>query len=132
MSLARATPPASLINPESVQTLSDPGFGSMSDGVSAKRQARGRRSRSAATGRKIRGHLRKTFPSRTSPPQSASLPETSRHTAGHGARKASRNTDKKKAPKRIIFIASDQLSPGTLSILKRPKRRWRSPFLLDE
>lgn len=83
--------------------LSVPRFGSMSDGVSVKRQARGLRSLSAATGRKIRGSPKKNIPVAHLPPQSSSLPETSRHTAGHSTRKECRNSTK-----RIIFIVRDR------------------------
>lgn len=132
MVLARATPPPrpsitdkSIICPG--RSLSVPRFASMSEGVSVRRRARGLRSLSAATGRKIRGSRKKNIPLAHLPPpvfQSSSLPETSRHAAGHGARKESRNTKgkKKTATKRIIFVVRERAIIGNSFHIKTTRR----------
>lgn len=92
------------------RSLSVPRFGSVSGGVSVRRQARGLRSRSVATGRKIRGHQRKTFPSRTSPLRPhpcQKLPDILQGTV-HGKRAGTGERGGKKATKRIIFIVRDR------------------------
>lgn len=94
------------------RSLSVPCFGSVSGSVSVRRQARGLRSLSAATGRKIRGHQRKTFPShppRPRPHPCQKLPDILQGRA-HGKIAGTRERERereKKATKRIIFIVID-------------------------
>lgn len=59
----------------------------------------------SATGRKIRGRQAKTFTWRTSPPQSSSLPETSRHTTGRRTRGERRDKKRFQVKCRLFFAA---------------------------
>lgn len=134
MVLARATPPRPSITDKSIicpgWSLSVPRFASMSEGVSVRRRARGLRSLSAATGRKIRtgGHRRKTFPSRTSPPPPSfsphpcqKLPDILQGTA-HGKRAGTPKEKKKTATKRIIFVVRERAIIGNSFHIKTTRQ----------
>lgn len=108
------------------RSLSVPRFGSMSDGVSVRRQARGPSEPFCRNWKEDQGSPKKNIPAAHLPPQASSLPETSRHTAGHSTRKESRNRTepkkKKKATKRIIFIVRDRAIIGNSFHIKTA--RW--------
>lgn len=117
------------------RSLSVPGFGSLSGGVSVRRQARGLRSLSAATGRKIRGHRRKTFPSPVPRPPRPPRPHPCQklpdilqgraHGKIAGTRERERERERKKCYKEIYFYSKRRgLSSGTLSTLKQPAGVW--------